>query len=63
MTDQQLIEALIARDEKITLQFFFKDCRMNMNIARYLLLEPLFDRILLRFVFFGILNFFISFSY
>ena len=27
MTDQQLIEALIARDEKITLQFFFKDCR------------------------------------
>ena len=27
MADQQLIQALIARDEKVTLQFFFKDCR------------------------------------
>lgn len=27
MTDQQIIEALIARDERVTQQFFFKDCR------------------------------------
>jgi RNA polymerase sigma factor (sigma-70 family) len=27
MTDLQLIERLIARDERVTLQFFYKDCR------------------------------------
>ena len=27
MTDQQIIQALIARDERVTQQFFFKDCR------------------------------------
>ena len=27
MTDQQIIEALIARDERVTQQFFFKNCR------------------------------------
>ena len=27
MTDMQIIEALIARDGKVTEQFFFKDCR------------------------------------
>lgn len=27
MTDQQIIEALIARNERVTQQFFFKDCR------------------------------------
>ena len=27
MTDQQIIQALIARDERVTQQFFFKSCR------------------------------------
>ena len=27
MTDQQIIQALIARDERVTQQFFFGDCR------------------------------------
>ena len=27
MTDIQLIEHLIARDERVTKQFFFEDCR------------------------------------
>lgn len=27
MTDLQLIERLIARDERVTMQFFYKDCR------------------------------------
>lgn len=27
MTDRQITEALIARDERVTQQFFFKDCR------------------------------------
>lgn len=27
MSDKQIIEALIARDEQVTKQFFFKDCR------------------------------------
>lgn len=27
MTDQQIIAALVERDEKVTRQFFFKDCR------------------------------------
>lgn len=36
MTDQQIIEALIARDERITQQFFFKDCRpLFLSVIRY----------------------------
>ena len=27
MTDQEIISSLIARDPKVTAQFFFKDCR------------------------------------
>ena len=27
MTDQEIISSLIARDPKVTSQFFFKDCR------------------------------------
>lgn len=37
MTDQQIIQALIARDERVTLQFFFKDCRpLFMSIIRHI---------------------------
>ena len=36
MTDQQIIEALIARDERVTQQFFFKNCRpLFLSIIRY----------------------------
>ena len=36
MTEQQIIEALIARDERVTQQFFFKDCRpLFMSIMRH----------------------------
>ena len=36
MTSQQIIEALIARDEQTTQQFFFKDCRpLFLSIIRY----------------------------
>lgn len=36
MTDQQIIEALISRDERVTLQFFFRKCRpLFMSIMRY----------------------------
>lgn len=36
MTDQQIIEALIARDERVTRQFFFKSCRpLFLSIIRY----------------------------
>lgn len=36
MTDQQIIEALIARDERVTEQFFFKNCRpLFLSIIRY----------------------------
>ena len=36
MTDQQIIEALIARNERITQQFFFKDCRpLFLSVIRY----------------------------
>lgn len=36
MSDQQIIEALIARDERLTQQFFFKDCRpLFLSIIRY----------------------------
>lgn len=36
MTDQHIIEALIARDERVTEQFFFKDCRpLFASIIRY----------------------------
>ena len=36
MTDQQIIEALIARDEQVTQQFFFGDCRpLFLSIIRY----------------------------
>lgn len=36
MTDQQLIGALIARDERVTLQFFFSDCRpLFLSVIRY----------------------------
>lgn len=35
MTDQQIIEALIARDEQVTRLFFFKNCRpLFMSIIR-----------------------------
>lgn len=37
MTDQQIIEALIAHDEQVTRQFFFKDCRpLFMSIIRHI---------------------------
>lgn len=36
MTDQQIIEALIARDERVTQQFFFGSCRpLFLSIIRY----------------------------
>lgn len=36
MTDQQIIEALIARDERVTEQFFFGKCRsLFLSIIRY----------------------------
>ena len=36
MTDQQLIQLLIARDERVTQQFFFDDCRpLFLSIIRY----------------------------
>ena len=36
MTDKQIIEALIARDEQITQQFFFRSCRpLFLSIIRY----------------------------
>lgn len=36
MTDQQIIEALIARDERVTQQFFFGNCRpLFLSIIRY----------------------------
>lgn len=36
MTDKQIIEALIARDEKVTKEFFFENCRpLFMSIIRY----------------------------
>lgn len=36
MTDQQIIQVLIARDERLTQQFFFKDCRpLFLSIIRY----------------------------
>lgn len=36
MTDQQIIEALVARDERVTEQFFFKKCRpLFMSIIRH----------------------------
>ena len=36
MSDQQIIEALIARDERVTQQFFFGNCRpLFLSIIRY----------------------------
>lgn len=36
MTNQQIIQALIARDERVTQQFFFGDCRsLFMSIMRH----------------------------
>ena len=36
MSDQQIIEALIARDERVTKQFFFGNCRpLFLSIIRY----------------------------
>ena len=36
MTDQQIIKALIARDERVTQQFFFGNCRpLFLSIIRY----------------------------
>lgn len=36
MTDQELVASLIARDPKVTAQFFFKDCRsLFMSIIRH----------------------------
>lgn len=36
MTDQQIINALIARDERVTKQFFFGSCRpLFLSIIRY----------------------------
>ena len=36
MSDQQIIEALIARDEQVTRQFFFGNCRpLFLSIIRY----------------------------
>lgn len=36
MTDQQIIEALIARDERVTQRFFFGNCRpLFLSIIRY----------------------------
>ena len=37
MTDQQIIEALIARDEQVTKQFLFENCRpLFSSIMRYI---------------------------
>lgn len=37
MTDQQIIEALIARDERVTEHFFFEKCRpLFMSIIRHI---------------------------
>ena len=37
MTDKQIIEALIARDERVTQQFFFGSCRpLFLSIIRYI---------------------------
>ena len=36
MTDKEIIQILIARDERVTQQFFFKDCRpLFLSIIRY----------------------------
>lgn len=36
MSDQQIIDALIARDDRVTRQFFFKSCRpLFLSIMRY----------------------------
>jgi hypothetical protein len=36
MTDQQIVEALIARDERVTKQFFYGNCRpLFLSIIRY----------------------------
>lgn len=36
MSDQQIIEAMIARDERVTQQFFFGNCRpLFLSIIRY----------------------------
>lgn len=36
MTDQQIIDALIARDERVTKQFFFRNCRsLFLSIIRH----------------------------
>ena len=36
MTERQIIEALIARDERVTQQFFFNNCRpLFLSIIRY----------------------------
>ena len=36
MTDQQIVEALIARDELVTKQFFFRNCRpLFLAVIRY----------------------------
>ena len=36
MTDKEIIEKLIARDERVTQRFFFKNCRpLFMSIIRY----------------------------
>lgn len=36
MTDKEIIQKLIARDERVTQQFFFKDCRpLFLSIIRY----------------------------
>ena len=35
MSDKQIIEALIARDERVTEQFFYKNCRpLFLSIIR-----------------------------
>ena len=37
MTDKQIVEALIERDEQVTQQFFFENCRpLFLSIIRYL---------------------------
>ncbi|MBR3917468.1 MAG: hypothetical protein IKJ59_01865 [Clostridia bacterium] len=36
MTDKQIIEALIARDERVTKQFFFENCRpLFLSVIRH----------------------------
>lgn len=36
MTDKEIIQKLIARDERVTQQFFFRDCRpLFLSIIRY----------------------------